>query len=216
MNFCIVILILFLINPVFQAGKIFSGKCVGVIDGDTIEVLKEGRAIRIRLEGVDCPESGQDFSTRAKQFTSNLVFNKVVTVIEKEKDQYGRTVARVMADKQDVSAQLIIAGLAWHYKEYSNDFVLAELELRAREEKAGLWAVSNPIPPWNFRRGERTNMEEVDASATGDLVYHGNVRSKVFHQPGCPDYNCKNCTREFQSRDEAIQAGFRPCGRCNP
>ena len=47
-------------------------------------------------------------------------------------------------------------------------------------------------------------------------IYHGNVKSKVFHGPGCMHYSCKNCVANFKSREEAIQAGYRPCMVCNP
>jgi len=54
----------------------FTGKVVGVTDGDTISVMRSGRAVKVRLHGIDCPEGGQDFGRRAKQFTSGLVFGK--------------------------------------------------------------------------------------------------------------------------------------------
>ena len=46
--------------------------------------------------------------------------------------------------------------------------------------------------------------------------YHGNIKSGVFHQSSCRYYNCKNCVMEFDTREAAIQAGFRPCKVCNP
>src|SRR4051812_23773570 len=73
----------------------FSGKVVGIADGDTITVLRDRTQVRIRLHGVDSPESGQAFGTKAKAFTSDLVFGKVVTVHPLETDRYGRTVAEV-------------------------------------------------------------------------------------------------------------------------
>lgn len=48
----------------------FSGPVVGVIDGDTIEVLRSQSRDRIRLHGIDCPEKGQAFGQKAKQATS--------------------------------------------------------------------------------------------------------------------------------------------------
>jgi methylphosphotriester-DNA--protein-cysteine methyltransferase len=48
------------------------------------------------------------------------------------------------------------------------------------------------------------------------IVYHGNTQSKVFHRPICRYYNCGNCTKKFNSRQEAIDAGYRPCRVCNP
>ena len=46
------------------------------------------------------------------------------------------------------------------------------------------------------------------------VLYHGNTQSKIFHAPGCCYYNCKKCSAVFSSRQEAIDAGYRPCKRC--
>ena len=48
----------------------FTGRVVGISDGDTITVLSKGKPVRIRLHGIDCPEKRQAFGKRAKQFTS--------------------------------------------------------------------------------------------------------------------------------------------------
>ena len=58
----------------------FSGRVVGISDGDTISVLHDGRAQKVRLNGIDAPEKGQPFANRAKQFVSDLVFGKDVKV----------------------------------------------------------------------------------------------------------------------------------------
>ncbi len=58
----------------------FTGRVVGVSDGDTITVLHSGKGERIRLHGIDCPEKRQAFGNRAKQFTSKLIFVKIVPV----------------------------------------------------------------------------------------------------------------------------------------
>ena len=54
----------------------FQASVVGVADGDTITVLRDRQQIRIRLDGIDCPEGGQAFSNRAKQLTSALTFGR--------------------------------------------------------------------------------------------------------------------------------------------
>lgn len=51
---------------------------------------------------------------------------------------------------------------------------------------------------------------------SADLVYHGNVKSRIFHRPSCRWYFCKNCVAIFKSREAAIQAGYRPCKVCRP
>jgi endonuclease YncB( thermonuclease family) len=106
----------------------------------------------VRLEGIDCPEKGQDFSAQAKQFTSDLTFGKEVTVDVPNVDRYGRLVARISVGGQDVSVALVRAGLAWHFTKYSSDPVLAEAEQVARSAKRALWGQGIPTPPWEFRR----------------------------------------------------------------
>ena len=152
------LLLVFLTAPLIWC-ETFSGRCVGVHDGDTISVMKAGKAVKIRLEGIDCPELGQDFGTRAKQFTSALVFGKDVQVKEYNLDRYGRMVARIYVEGKDVCLELVKAGLAWHYKHYSSDPVLAEAEVEARRAKRGLWSMPNPLPPWEYRKLHRRQGE---------------------------------------------------------
>lgn len=197
----------------------FIGKCLAVLDGDTVGVSKDGPAIRIRIEGIDCPERDQPFAEQAKAFTANLIAGKAVTVVEKEKDVYGRTVARIFVDRRDVSVELLKAGLATHYKQYNSDWLLAALEKQAKVDKVGMWA----SPATATQVEEPTSLPASGAirnvaatSRASQTVYHGNVSSRVFHSPSCRHYNCKNCTREFGSKEEALAAGFRPCGICRP
>lgn len=136
----------------------FEGKVVGVIDGDTIEVMNEGKAVRIRLNGIDCPEKSQAFGTRAKQYASELLFQKQVRVEAKGQDRYGRTIADIyLPDGTWVNKKLVEVGLAWHYKQYSTNQELANAEVAARDNKIGLWSDPAPIAPWLFRKTARTN-----------------------------------------------------------
>jgi micrococcal nuclease len=129
------------------------GKCVGISDGDTIRVMHGRREIKIRLYGIDCPEMGQDFGAKARRFTSEMVFEKIVTIEEMDYDQYGRLVGWVRVDGESLNKELLKAGLAWWYTYYApRDIELKELEAKAREAKIGLWSHPNPIPPWEFRR----------------------------------------------------------------
>jgi micrococcal nuclease len=199
----------------FLAPHSFSARCIGVTDGDTIEILRDHNSIKVRLEGVDCPELGQDFSQKAKQFTSGLVFGKTAEIRPAGNDRYGRLIARVVVDGKDVSEQLLVAGLAWHFKKYNKDQDLAELERKASVERIGLWSSSNPIAPWDYRHRTRVASSASAESGTA-WTYHGNVNSRVFHAPNCAQYNCKNCTTQLPSREAAFAAGFRPCGICRP
>jgi endonuclease YncB( thermonuclease family) len=129
----------------------FSGRVVTVIDGDTIDVLRDGHDVRVRLDGIDAPESGQDFGPQAKQFMTDAAFNKTVVVSGNEIDAYGRLIARVTVDGRDLSLAAVEAGFAWHFVRHSKDASLAAAETRAHAQKRGLWAQPNPVPPWNYR-----------------------------------------------------------------
>lgn len=132
----------------------FTGKVIGVIDGDTIEVLHEKTPVPIRLHGIDCPEKGQAFGKRAKQAASALAFGKEVTVQEHGKGKYGRTIGDVtLPDGVNLNHELVKQGWCWWYRKYApTDSNLSALEDEARTEERGLWQDPHPIPPWEWRK----------------------------------------------------------------
>lgn len=131
-------------------------RCVGVKDGDTIVVVLDGKQVTIRLAEVDCPEKSQAYGQRAKQFTSSLCFGKEVSIVEKNKDRYGRTIAIVyLNDTTVLNREIVKAGMGWRYVQYSDDPVYGELEDEARAAHRGLWADENPEAPWDFRKQRR-------------------------------------------------------------
>ena len=139
-----------------EAWADFSGRVVGVSDGDTIKVLHSGKAEKIRLSGIDCPEKRQAYGNKAKQFTSEMVFGKTVTIQDHGVDKYGRTLGDViLPDGLSLNRELIKAGLAWWYRKYSKDQSLGTLEEEARTAKRGLWADPEPVPPWCYRKRQK-------------------------------------------------------------
>jgi len=143
----------FVYSVVFLAAQQedFTGRVVTIVDGDTIGVLRDGHEMLVRLDGIDAPESTQEFGPQAKQFMHEAAFDKVVAVRGNEIDRYGRLIARVTADGRDLSVAAVEAGFAWHFVRHSNDPILAAAETRARTERLGLWSQRNPIPPWDYR-----------------------------------------------------------------
>jgi micrococcal nuclease len=88
----------------------FIGKVVGISDGDTLSVLREGKAVKVHLHGIDAPERKQAFGTRARQFTSELAFNQIVTVVVHNTDRYGRLVGEVvLPDGRSLNQELVRA-----------------------------------------------------------------------------------------------------------
>ena len=136
------------------AERILEGRVVAVFDGDTVEILVGQERVRVRLAGIDTPERGQPWATRAKQALSGRVYRKWVRVNEVAVDRYGRTVGEVYADDVCVGCELVRDGHAWVYRQFSDDPVLLELEAEAREARRGLWSLpeSERMPPWEWRR----------------------------------------------------------------
>lgn len=201
-------------RPIDLVNRHTLAEVVGVTDGDTVDVLiKPDRRVRVRLHGVDAPESAEPFSQQARNFTRVLVFSKSVTISGRDVDTYGRLVARIIVDGTDVSTALLSAGLACHYRRYSDDPKLEAAEEEARMAARGFWAPSAPKPACVARETAGAKPEVSRAVGSG---FVGNTNSHVFHLPTCRNASCKNCTRKFVTRQEAERAGFRPAGDCIP
>jgi endonuclease YncB( thermonuclease family) len=216
------------LTPLTAQAQRFTAQVVAVHDGDTISVRTETQTLKVRVIGVDCPEFGQPYSSRAKQFTSQLVFGKTVTIESHGADQYGRTLAHVFLNSQDLGEELLRAGMAWRYEIGPADQRLIDAEGAARRSRAGLWAESAPVPPWQWRHqrqddagssGSAGSTSNGSRTARVDLrdargPFHGNVRSHIYHRPGCPNYNCKSCEEAFLTTQSAEEAGYTPAGDC--
>ncbi len=129
-----------------------------VIDGDTIEIHNT----KIRLHGIDAPESGQQ--CRRADGTSwacgrdaafalaDLIGRRPVQCEQRDTDRYGRVVAVCRVGGTDLGAWLVRRGYALAYRRYSKDYV--DEEDAARKAKAGIWA-GEFVKPWEWRRGKR-------------------------------------------------------------
>ena len=138
------------------------GKVVAITDGDTFKLLKEDSTlIRVRVANIDCPERKQPFSKRAKQFTSDAIFGKSVTLEVLKKDRYRRLISNVIYDDTLIlSQELIKKGLAWHYLKYSKDSLLQSLHDTAKANKIGLWQDENVIAPWDWRDVKKRKVKQ--------------------------------------------------------
>jgi endonuclease YncB( thermonuclease family) len=134
---------------------ILSAKVVGVKDGDTVVVLDSlNNQTTLRLAEVDTPEKSQPFGTKAKQFTSDQIYLKTIKYVVTDIDRYGRSIAMIYYDTDNkyLSAEIIKAGMGWHYKRYSKSKELADFEINARKNKVGLWIDNDPTAPWEWRK----------------------------------------------------------------
>ena len=143
---------LFLIIQSVQAAS-FSGKVLTVIDGDTIIVMGgDEEKAKIRLAGIDAPESEQSMGEESKKALSAMVSGKQATVHWKKKDDYGRFIGDVYVGKLWVNQKMVALGWAWHYKNYSKDKRLAEAQTAAKADLKGIWIDKTAFPPWDWRK----------------------------------------------------------------
>jgi endonuclease YncB( thermonuclease family) len=145
-------------NLVAGFAHTLRGHIVSIADGDTLTVLDAAHVQhKVRLVGIDAPESEQPFGTVSKQNLSNLVFGKQVTVEYQDKDRYGRTLGKILSNGQDINLEQIEDGFAWHYKHYQSDQSLADreayakVEIDARKAGRGLWTDAHAIPSHAIR-----------------------------------------------------------------
>jgi endonuclease YncB( thermonuclease family) len=126
-----------------------------VRDGDGLDFGDQ----RVRLFGVDAVELAQrcqdpakgefDCGRQAKQALYDLIGSQTVSCVERDRDQYGRSVAVCSAGGRDLNREMVSAGWAMAYRRFSNDYVDAENE--ARRHRRGIWVNAKPTPPWAYR-----------------------------------------------------------------
>lgn len=149
-------------TPASASGRqTLKGRVVRIADGDTVTVLDANDTQhRIRLQGIDAPESHQGFGAKSKKSLSMMIFDKDVTVVCDKTDQYGRLVGKIWWEGTDINPEQIRAGMAWHYKDYEREQSTEDREVYALAEneawtaRRGLWADSNPVQPSEFRKRE--------------------------------------------------------------
>ena len=195
---------------------VLKGK-ISVIDGDTIEM--HGK--RIRLHGIDAPESGQTCINKngknyrcgkfAAQRLSKIIGWNTITCKVMDIDRYGRAIALCNIKNKDINEQLVEEGLALAYRQYSKDYVLAEKT--ARNAKKGLWQ-GDFIKPWDWRKGKR--LVANSSTNTNKCKIKGNISSsgKIYHTPKSKWYNKTKINtskgeRWFCTEAEARAAGWR-------
>lgn len=132
---------------------VLKGTVTRIIDGDTIVVLDAANVQhKVRLLGIDAPERGQPFGTKAKEQLSELVKGKAVRVGWKRRDRYGRILGDVYVGGVLANRVMLSTGHAWHYTRYDRRPSFAAAEAAAKNTKVGIWSQPNPVPPWEFRK----------------------------------------------------------------
>jgi len=141
----------------------FAGFCqqtclvTKVIDGDTYKILRNGKLETLRLMNVDAPETGQYFGSNARDSVAALMQGHLVEVSLYEFDLYGRRLASIKVNGVNLDSLMIAKGWAFYYYKFSRNKRLAIYEADAKLHFAGIWKCMNNVPPWIWRRLNKTN-----------------------------------------------------------
>ena len=184
-----------------------------VINGDTIEI----RGGRIRLHGIDAPESSQLCTLPSGQKVrcgqqaalklDSLLNNKTCRCRVKDTDRYGRQIAVCFVDGIDINQWLVEHGWAMAYQKYSLDYVAAERTAQASQ--IGIWSYEFERP-WNYRSSKRNNnssgnslsgrrsvatttsVTSPTSQVASDCLIKGNINSRgerIYHPLSSPWYS---------------------------
>lgn len=232
--FCLVVALCACGLAQFAAAQEFTARIIAVLDGDTVLIRRGAGVQKIRLADIDAPEVGhagmggqtskpqkaQAFGETAKRSLSEMVSGKEVRVVSRAVDVYGRMVARLNLNGLDVNAEQVRRGMAWaavgwrqsrrvsslagNDSHDHGDKTLAALEAEARQASRGLWAQSDPTPPWDWRR----QYPNIDRNPVVSPVRTSPVESTLSINPACsPRKHCSAMRSCEEARRYMQQCG---------
>ena len=199
-----------------------------VVDGDTIDVLLDGKVERLRLIGINTPETVDPrkpvecFGREAKEKAESILSGRRIELesepLQDERDKYGRLLRYVfLEDGTNFNLLMIREGYAYEYTydlpyKYQTEFKQAQKYAEGNE--LGLWG--------KLCEGQTSVITAPAASAAGACVIKGNInakKEKIYHAPGCGSYD-KTVIDEsggekwFCSEQDALDAGWRKALNC--
>ena len=128
-----------------------------VLDGDTIAFQGIGTKIhKVRLADIDTPELDQPWGEEAKAALKDWAENRRAEIRIVDTDRYGRSVATLWVDGENINRKLVAEGHAWVYRRYLRDRALSGLEASAKASGLGLWSNEEAIEPKIWRQQRRS------------------------------------------------------------
>lgn len=134
----------------------WSGVVSYVVDGDSVRVrpLQGGKPVSIRIDGIDAPEICQSGGETARDALKRRVLGLQVVIEGKSRDDYGRLLARITLDGDDVGARLVSDGHAWSYRYRGSAGPYAAQQRLAESARRGIFAnvSTTAVYPGEFRK----------------------------------------------------------------
>lgn len=205
-----------------------------VIDGDTIAVTIDGAQVKVRLVGVDTPETVhptkpvEAYGKEASSFLKNLLKGEKVYLQREESGQsadvYGRQLYYVYRapDGLFVNAEIIRQGYGHAYTNYPFKYLnqFKQLEQFAREKQKGLWETGNTKTP-GAKQASTPAPVTIPAQKNTDAEIKQTSKTTVYITKTGQKYHSDGCRYLSRSRipvdlDVAIKSGYTPCSVCTP
>ncbi len=194
-----VTLSLILIPPSLLSEYLEDLESIKVIDGDTIHAEQKGNLYKIRLLEIDAPEMDQTNGPESKAFLSQLLRDGYVDAEITGKDRYGRYLARLYLDGEDINRHMVKAGFAWVYDDYVTDKSFYVDQKSAKRNKLGLWRADNPLPPWDWRSKQRYK----------SFLQNNQTSSDNSQNNSRPIQCCKICKKGKACGNSCISASYK-------
>ncbi|SFE57899.1 thermonuclease family protein [Peptostreptococcus sp. D1] len=216
-----------------------TAKVTKVVDGDTINIQVNEKNYKVRMIGVDTPETVhpskpiQFYGREASDYTKKNLTDKTVYLQKdvSDTDKYGRLLRYVWTtppssdnpSEEEIieymyNANLVKNGYAHAYtyqpnSRYSDLF--SKLQSSAREKNIGLWNTDLEKKFNNSNSGEKNISinSKKSSDATSNKI-KGNKKSKIYHLPGSKTYSqvSEKNTVYFNTEQDAIDAGYKKSG----
>jgi len=169
---CLLPLLMMLVYPSQgyskQPIRTLKGTVTKVYDGDSIKINSQGIKLKIRLYGIDAPETekrkkktgrvrkpGQPYGEEARKALEDSIYLTKIKVDVMDIDRHKRLVSVVWLNNRNINKEMIAQGWAWAFRKYLDEPYASEficLEEQARQKRLGLWQQYNPQPPWKFKK----------------------------------------------------------------
>ena len=136
------------------AMQIQSGVVTRVVDGDTVWVKTNFAAhpLKVRISGIDAPEICQAGGSGARDALKQRVLGQLVTVSFKQHDSYGRALASVAWQGEDIGRWMVVNGYAWSYRFRRSAGPYAAEQSQAVQQRRGIFSTGRAQNPRTFRK----------------------------------------------------------------